>query len=76
MLYLNTINNIMKTMYLNRNDIQKINSVLDQFPDLERFELTEDTSSGIGSVVTMTFSREINGIIGAFTVEVAGVENW
>lgn len=66
----------MKTMYLNRKDIQKIDSVLDQFPDLDRFELTEDNSSGIGSIITMTFSREVNGIIGAFTIEIAGVEQW
>ena len=66
----------MKPMYLNRKDIEKINSVLDQFPDLDRFELNEDNSSGIGSIVTMTFSREINGIIGAFTVEITGVEQW
>jgi hypothetical protein len=66
----------MKTMYLNRKDIEKINSVLDQFPDLEGFELNEENSSGIGSIVTMTFSREINGIMGAFTVEIAGVEQW
>jgi hypothetical protein len=66
----------MKTMYLNRKDIEKINSVLDQFPDLDRFELTEENSSGIGSIVSMTFSREVNGIIGAFTVEIAGVEQW
>jgi hypothetical protein len=63
-------------MYLNRKDIEKINSVLDQFPDLEGFELNEENSSGIGSIVTMTFSREINGIMGAFTVEIAGVEQW
>jgi hypothetical protein len=24
----------------------------------------------------MTFSRDVNGIIGAFTVEIAGVEQW
>jgi hypothetical protein len=66
----------MKTMYLNRKDIQKMNEVLDQFPDLDRFELNEENSSGIGSIVTMTFSREVNGIIGAFTIEIAGVEQW
>ena len=66
----------MKTMYLNRKDIEKINSVLDQFPDLDRFELNEENCRGIGSIVTMTFSQEVNGIIGAFTVEIAGVEQW
>ena len=63
-------------MYLNRKDIEKINSILNQFPDLERFELNEDHNSGIGSIVSMTFSRDVNGIIGAFTVEIAGVEQW
>ena len=63
-------------MYLNRKDIQKMNEVLGQFPDLDRFELNEENSSGIGSIVTMTFSREVNGIIGAFTIEIAGVEQW
>ena len=63
-------------MYLNRKDVEKINSVLDQFPGLDRFELNEENSSGIGSIVTMTFSQEVNGIIGAFTIEVAGVEQW
>jgi len=63
-------------MYLNRKDVEKINSVLDQFPDLDRFELNEENSSGIGSIISMTFSREINGIIGAFTIEIAGVEQW
>jgi hypothetical protein len=66
----------MKKMYLNRKDIQKLNEVLEQFPDLDRFELNEENCSGIGSIVTMTFSREVNGIIGAFTIEIAGVEQW
>ena len=63
-------------MFLNRKDIEKIKSVLDQFPDLDLFELEQDSSSGIGSVITMTFAREINGLRGSFEIEVSGVENW
>ena len=63
-------------MFLTRKDIEKIKDVLDQFPDLDLFELEQDSSSGIGSVTSMTFSREINGLRGSFQIEVSGIENW
>jgi hypothetical protein len=63
-------------MFLNRADIEKIKDVLDQFPDLDIFELEQDSSSGIGSITTMTFAREINGLRGSFEIEVSGLENW
>jgi hypothetical protein len=63
-------------MFLTRKDIEKIKDVLDQFPDLDIFELEQDSSSGIGSVTSMTFAREINGLRGSFQIEVSGIENW
>ena len=63
-------------MFLNRKDIEKIMSVLNQFSDVETFELDSDTSSGIGAYVTMTFNQEVNGMRGSFTVEISGVEDW
>ncbi len=63
-------------MFLNRQDIEKIKGVLDQFPDLDVFELEQDASSGIGSITTMTFAREINGLRGSFEIEVSGSEEW
>lgn len=63
-------------MYLNRKDIQKIQEVLDKFPNVDRFELEQDNCSGIGSVTTMTFEKEINGVRGSFDVEISGVEDW
>lgn len=63
-------------MYLNRKDIQKIQEVLDKFSDVDRFELEQDNCSGIGSVITMTFEKEINGVRGSFDVEISGVEDW
>ena len=63
-------------MILNRKDIEKIKDVLDQFSDLDVFELEQDSSSGIGSVTTMTFARELNGHCGSFEIEVSGVEEW
>jgi hypothetical protein len=63
-------------MFLNRKDIEKIKSILDQFPDLDVFELEQDSSSGIGSITTMTFARELNGLRGSFNIEVSGSEEW
>ncbi len=63
-------------MFLNRTDIEKIKGVLDQFPDLDVFELEQDSGSGIGSITTMTFAREINGLRGSFEIEISGVEDW
>ena len=63
-------------MILNRKDIEKIKSILDQFPDLDIFEIEQNSSSGIGSVTTMTFARELNGHRGSFEIEVSDVEDW
>lgn len=63
-------------MFLNRKDIKKITDILEQFPEVNAFELTQDSSSGIGSVTKMTVDAEVNGIEGEFVVEIAGVEDW
>lgn len=63
-------------MFLNRKDIEKIAGLLEQFKDVENFELVSDTSSGIGAYLTMTFDQEVNGTRGSFTVEISGVDNW
>ena len=66
----------MKTVVLHRSDIERISDILAKFPDVEAFELTQETSSGIGSVTYVTFAQNINGYKGSFEVEVSGVENW
>jgi hypothetical protein len=66
----------MKTVVLHRSDIEKISNILAKFPDVEAFELTQETSSGIGSVTYVTFAQNINGHNGSFEIEVSGVENW
>lgn len=63
-------------MFLNRKDIDKINSVLDQFPTIDHFELDQDSSSGIGSTTTMTVKHTVNNVSGNFTIEISGVEDW
>ena len=66
----------MKTVVLHRSDIERISAILSKFPDVQAFELTQETSSGIGSVTYVTFAQNINGHKGSFEVEVSGVENW
>ena len=63
-------------MVLSRKDIEAISKVLEQFPDLDTFEIKQDSSSGIGCYTSMTFAREISGLEGNFTVEISGVEDW
>ena len=63
-------------MYLTKEDVEKILEVMDKFPDAKNFELFQDSSSGIGSVMTLTVYTEVNGYEGEFNIEISGVENW
>ena len=63
-------------MFLHRKDIEKIKEILDKFQDVDTFELEQSGHSGIGSVTTMTFAQNINGLSGSFDVEISGVEDW
>ena len=63
-------------MILHRKDIEKITAALEQFSDVDTFELDVDHSSGIGAITTMTFNQEVNGVKGSFEIEISGVEDW
>ncbi len=63
-------------MIVHRKDIKKIQEVLDKFQDVEVFEIEVDNGSGIGSIMTMTFAQEVNGMRGSFDIEISGVEDW
>ncbi len=63
-------------MILHKEEIEKIKEVLDKFQDVETFELEQTGGSGIGTILTMTFAQEVNGMRGSFEVEITGVEDW
>jgi hypothetical protein len=63
-------------MYLHRDDLKKINEIFEKFSDVDVIELTQDSSSGIGSYTSATFKHTANGLEGSFEVEVSGVEHW
>jgi hypothetical protein len=61
---------------LNRNDLAKIQQLLEKFPETDFFSLTQESGSGIGSVLTMSFDYSVDDIRGTFTTEINGVEDW
>jgi hypothetical protein len=63
-------------MHLNKDGVLKILEVMEKFPEAGCFELNQDSSSGIGSITTLTVFTEINGFEGKFTIEISGIENW
>jgi hypothetical protein len=63
-------------MFLNVNDMLKINGVLSKFPDVETFELEESGQSGIGKIITMSFDHEVNTMRTKVSIEISGVEDW
>jgi hypothetical protein len=61
---------------LNRNDLAKIQQLLEKFPDTDFFSLVQESGSGIGSVLTISFNYSVDDIRGTFTTEINGVEDW
>ena len=63
-------------MYICKQDAERILEVINKFPDAESFYLEADSSSGIGSIITLTIVVSVNGLSGEFKTEISGVENW
>jgi len=63
-------------MYICKDDVVKILDTMNKFPEASKFYLAQDSSSGIGSVITLTIGTTINEVDGSFTVEISGSENW
>lgn len=63
-------------MYITKKDVEKILEVMNKFPNDTTYLLESDSSSGIGSTMTLTLQTTIEGLAGEFTVEISGVEDW
>ena len=66
----------MNKVYLTREDINKIDSILQKFPGIDNFCLDIDSSSGIGSTIDMQFYHEANGVPGLLSVVIADETSW
>lgn len=63
-------------MYITRAEVEKILQVMNDFPDAFSYQVKVDSSSGIGSVLTLHILTAVNGYDGEFITEISGVENW
>jgi len=63
-------------MKLRREDIEKISKIIENFSEVEEFELEEFTSIGLGKTLEIHFDQAIDGIVGRFSVEVSGSDDW
>jgi hypothetical protein len=66
----------MKSVWLNRGDVQDINIVLEKFPEIERFQLEEIGGNGIGTCLNMIFETEIKGVFCKVSVPIADESSW
>jgi hypothetical protein len=63
-------------MYITKSEVEKILTVMEEFPDARSYELEADNSSGIGSILSLTMNMEINGRNAFVKVDISGVETW
>jgi hypothetical protein len=63
-------------MYLHRDDLKQMLTILEKFPAVEVVNVECDTSSGIGAHTTMKLETQIDGVPGTFEVVISSVENW
>jgi len=60
---------------LNVYELNKIKSICEDV-GTEYFTLEQDSSSGIGSVLTLTYETEIADYPARVSIEVSGVDSW
>ena len=60
---------------LNIYELNKIKSICEDV-GTEYFTLNQDSSSGIGSVLTLTYETEIADYPARVSIEVTGVDSW
>ncbi|MCK9369276.1 hypothetical protein M0R04_04995 [Candidatus Dojkabacteria bacterium] len=70
----------MKPLRLQRKDIVKIKKILDQFIEVDDFDLKFNQDSGIGYSIDMSFERSFTmgeeKVTGRLVVPISGVEDW
>jgi hypothetical protein len=60
---------------MNIFELNKIKTICEAV-GTEYFTLEQDTGSGIGSILTMTYETEIADYPATVSIEVSGVEKW
>jgi hypothetical protein len=63
-------------IYFSRSDLEKIQHTINQFPDVDRFCLSNHGESGIGSLIDLVFDHKINGIPAQVTIAIIDQSSW
>ena len=63
-------------MYITKEEVEKILTVMEEFDDAKNYYLASDNSSGIGSILTLTMEMDINNRPATVKVDISGVETW
>ena len=67
----------MSKIGLHKDDIKAIQKLLDSFPDAgDYIEIEVDSSSGIGSIVTVIMKTTVNGHFGEFRKAIVDESSW
>lgn len=67
----------MSKIGLHKDDIREIQKLLDSFPDASDYiEIEVDSSSGIGSIVTVIMKTTVNGHFGEFRKAIVDESSW
>lgn len=61
---------------MTKEEFCKIYEIINKFPELKSFWLTEKDVSGIGSIINLEIETKVNDISGKFIIEISGVESW
>ena len=63
-------------MYITKQEVEKILTVMEEFPDATSYKLEQETGSGIGSILNLTMEMRLGERNAHVTVEIAGIEIW
>lgn len=63
-------------MYITPEEIEKIQTIIDENNIQNPFELIYDNSSGIGATLDLEFDMKVNGRDATIRIPISGVENW
>jgi len=63
-------------MYITPQDVQKLQDIMQAFPNADSFKLNEINNNAICSYLTVTISTTVNGYYGEFTTVFRGIESF
>jgi hypothetical protein len=62
--------------YILREQVEQVLAVMNHFADHDAFLVDIDSSSGIGTTITLSLNIIHQGVAGKFTVDVTGPDTW